>query len=53
MSRAVREEVENARMKGILPPERDKNGQLVNPHIPAFMSAVPIWMKSDGPTLSH
>jgi len=55
--RARREAVEEARKSGALAPEKDAEGNVLNPHIPAFMTSRPFYLQKDGadsgPSLSH
>ncbi|GAA5857776.1 hypothetical protein JCM8547_005978 [Rhodosporidiobolus lusitaniae] len=48
-------DLQAARMAGTAPPAMDEDGNLINPHVPEFMSTAP-WYMSDGmaaPTLKH
>ena len=48
-----KKELDAKRQKGELPPEKDAEGNLINPHVPEFMSKAPWYMNQDAPTLSH
>jgi len=43
----AKRELEEARKAGTLPPEKDAEGNLINPHIPEFMAKAP-WYLSQG-----
>ena len=47
------QELNEARKNGELPPEQDEDGNLINPHIPEFMSKAPWYLNQDGPGLKH
>ena len=51
----AKRELDEARKSGILPPEKDSvTGELINPHIPAFMAQAPWYLSQGGaPTLAH
>jgi hypothetical protein len=40
----AKKELEEARKSGALPPEKDAAGNLINPHIPEFMSKAPWYL---------
>ena len=42
MSRAEARRVEEARKSGELPPEMDNDGNLINPHVPQYLSLIHI-----------
>lgn len=46
-------ELNEARKNGELPPEQDEDGNLINPHIPEFMSKAPWYLNQEGPGLKH
>lgn len=46
-------EIEEARKNGILPPEQDAEGNLINPHNPEFISKRPWYLGDSGPSLNH
>jgi pre-mRNA-processing factor SLU7 len=49
-----RKEIEEARKAGTLPPERDNEGNLINPHIPEYMSKAPWYLnQEEGAGLKH
>ncbi len=48
-----KKELEEARKAGTLPPEKDVDGNLINPHIPEFMSKAPWYLNQEGPGLKH
>ena len=48
-----KKELEEARKAGTLPPEKDTDGNLINPHIPEFMSKAPWYLNQEGPGLKH
>lgn len=49
----IKRELEEARKAGTLPPEKDAEGNLINPHIPEFMAKAPWYLRQDGPGLQH
>ena len=52
--RRKKKEVEEARMAGTLPPEMDNDGNLINPHIPEYMSKAPWYLNQEtGAGLKH
>ena len=53
MSHKARKELEEARKAGLLPPEQDAAGNLINPHIPEFMAKAPWYLNQAGPGLQH
>ena len=45
---------DEARKAGTLPPEMDNEGNLINPHIPEFMSKAPWYLnQEEGAGLKH
>ncbi|KAJ2789986.1 mRNA splicing protein, partial [Coemansia helicoidea] len=46
-------DLEAARMAGTAPPERDEDGNEINPHIPQFMSKAPWYMDTGKAGLQH
>ena len=49
-----RKEIQEARKAGTLPPEMDKDGNLINPHIPDYMAKAPWYLNQDeGEGLKH
>ena len=48
-----RQELEELRKSGAIEPERDEEGNEINPHIPQYMSSAPWYLNSKGPTLKH
>lgn len=47
-------EIEEARKAGTLPPEVDNDGNMINPHIPEYMSKAPWYLNQDeGAGLKH
>ena len=49
-----KKEIEEARKAGTLPPERDNEGNMINPHIPEYMSKAPWYLnQSAGEGLKH
>ena len=40
-------EIEEARKAGTLAPAVDKNGNMINPHMPEYMSKVPWYVKQE------
>ena len=49
-----RKEIEEARKAGTLPPERDNEGNMINPHIPEYMSKAPWYLnQEEGSGLKH
>ncbi|KAI3887706.1 hypothetical protein MKX03_020944 [Papaver bracteatum] len=51
-------DLEEGRKAGILPPETDKHGNIINPHIPKYMSQKPWYTENQdqadqGPSLDH
>ncbi|KAJ1957828.1 mRNA splicing protein [Linderina pennispora] len=46
-------ELEAARKAGTAPPETDASGNMINPHIPQFMSQAPWYLDSGQPGLAH
>lgn len=46
-------EIEEARKDGTLPPERDAEGNLINPHNPEYITKVPWYLGETGATLQH
>ncbi|XP_010506888.1 PREDICTED: pre-mRNA-splicing factor SLU7-A-like [Camelina sativa] len=53
--RRKQNELEEARKAGLAPPEVDKDGKVINPHTPQFLSKVPWYTKSnsENPSLEH
>ena len=52
--RRKKREVEEARKAGTLPPEVDNEGNMINPHVPEFMSRAPWYLnQEDGGGLKH
>lgn len=50
----AKNELDAARMRGDLPPEVDKEGNLINPHIPEFMAKAPWYLhQGEGSGLAH
>ena len=49
-----KKEIEEARKAGTLPPERDNEGNMINPHIPEYMSKAPWYLnQAAGEGLKH
>ncbi|OQS00470.1 hypothetical protein ACHHYP_03562 [Achlya hypogyna] len=48
-----KKEIEEARKNGTLPPEKDADGNLINPHNPDYISKRPWYLGSSGPSLTH
>ncbi|KAH7488870.1 hypothetical protein PRIC1_011868 [Phytophthora ramorum] len=48
-----KQEIEEARKNGTLPPEQDADGNLINPHNPEFISKRPWYLGDSGPSLKH
>eukprot|EP00960_Hanusia_phi_P006119 176474-Hanusia_phi.AAC.1 len=48
-----RQELEELRKSGAIEPEKDEEGNEINPHIPQYMSSAPWYLNSKGPTLKH
>jgi len=49
-----KKQLEEARKNGTMPPEKDKEGNLINPHIPEFMAKAPWYLKQgEGEGLKH
>jgi pre-mRNA-processing factor SLU7 len=46
-------ELDEARKNGTLPPEKDGEGNLINPHNPEFISKRPWYLGDSGPSLKH
>ena len=52
--RAKARQVEEARKNGELPPEVDNDGNLINPHVPEYMSRAPWYLnQEEGAGLKH
>jgi hypothetical protein len=41
------------RKSGAIEPERDADGNEINPHIPQYMAAAPWYLNAQGPGLKH
>lgn len=48
-----KKELEQARQAGQLPPEKDEDGKLINPHNPEFITKRPWYLGESGPSLKH
>ncbi|KDO34954.1 hypothetical protein SPRG_01016 [Saprolegnia parasitica CBS 223.65] len=48
-----KKEIDEARKNGTLPPEKDADGNLINPHNPDYISKRPWYLGSSGPSLTH
>lgn len=46
-------ELEEARKAGTAPPAIDTDGNIINPHIPEYISRAPWYVGDDGPSLKH
>src|SRR5947209_4725361 len=46
-------ELEELRKSGAAPPELDESGQMINPHIPQYISKAPWYLKQQAPGLKH
>ncbi|RZC84578.1 hypothetical protein C5167_047365 [Papaver somniferum] len=58
VDRRKQNDLEEGRKAGILPPETDKHGNTINPHIPKYMSQKPWYTENQdqadqGPSLDH
>ncbi|XP_010412578.1 PREDICTED: pre-mRNA-splicing factor SLU7-A [Camelina sativa] len=51
--RRKQNELGEARKAGLAPPEVDKDGKVINPHTPQFLSIVPCYSNSENPSLEH
>lgn len=51
--RKKKRELDEARKAGLVEPEKDAEGNLINPHIPEFMSQAPWYVQQRGPGLQH
>jgi len=45
--------LDEARKQGLLEPEKDAEGNPINPHVPGFMSEAPWYLAQTGPGLQH
>lgn len=52
VTRQQKREIDEHRKLGVLPPQEDKEGFYINPHIPSYMADAP-WYINDGPGLYH
>ncbi|OQS06768.1 mRNA processing-related protein [Thraustotheca clavata] len=48
-----KKEIDEARKNGTLPPEKDAEGNLINPHNPDYISKRPWYLGDSGPSLKH
>lgn len=52
LDRSRKKEIDEHRKLGVVPPQEDKDGFYINPHIPSYMADAP-WYINDGPGLYH
>jgi pre-mRNA-processing factor SLU7 len=50
---AKRQEDAKKKQSGQLPPDLDKDGKMINPHNPDFLTKVPWYLGDSGPSLKH
>lgn len=48
-----KKELEEARKAGTIPPKKDADGNLINPHNPDYISKRPWYLGESGPSLKH
>ena len=48
-----RQDEARKKQSGAVPPDRDEDGKMINPHNPDFITKVPWYLGESGPTLKH
>lgn len=48
-----KQELDELRKSGAIEPERDADGNEINPHIPQYMASAPWYLNASGPGLKH